>query len=857
MHQGKPYGLHAIGGALSEKDEAFISVAVKRFNNLKVVAGVDSLKQVYNLPDNGSVIVQDTGGNLRVIAYKPVASIDATEADGLTHVIIPMLYSGAVNGSELLRPQEGLPLVVSAQTRRRLLGYSTDLAPRSMRLQRFACEYAPMFQVFVPQNKIQGMIYTQYMQQKPTWYSGAMSEVMQIVGGYGKQDLSDLPDTPLEQAWFLLPKKYEDKIISELSGYRLPAYTGFAHKQGQFQYNYQHNNTDIVSFDDANKPWLVRVGSSGVWAMPLPLVPATTTGAFREYIRSVGDDEILAILDRFGGMPSGEAMPISSSGFEAWRRAGVIIYICDSADFYDHMTYSSAMGWSANTNGTELVNTCYDADFERAMYYGLTYKINLRLGSAIDNGWVKAKPHPITLDTLVAQNYLAKLYKLIEKNNNINRAIKYKLARTRILDIQARAKIVGDHVDENEVNYWSNLELDPIAIHQGKVRQIGKGYLVEGRHIKVPEPIVGGLVSLEVLPQSFSDRYGTAIDTIVLAYYIGNDLKTVKSFKDEREQAGKIESNFEDIMQVGSWEKREPLGKSYIEGDIYTTDIDDREVVPESERVTTIKGVDLGFGKPHFAFHFYFWRTGRMWRNRYYTHETKVTTTGGRKIRAAVAIPYFCRNALIYAKTESFISGSVEESLARLAAGDPNEYSIWTYHPIWAYIDTLEVMNGMPKPVDGRPIWAEIHDVNKSTGYEDTYANEGPWLPALPYDVTSLMYGYENVIWAKEGHPPPPPVNEYKRETQRVGEVKKDLRASILYGSMDKVGTGSHSDHYYLKSPDSSETIFYIDACKTTFGSALYANVSEVSETGQRKRWGNTTLANHGKANHFIGVINE
>lgn len=59
---------------------------------------------------------------------------------------------------------------------------------------------------------------------------------------------------------------------------------------------------DLVSFDSEGYPWLVRIQSSGVFAMPLPIIPATSTQAFREFMESVGDDEIIKILDRFKAM---------------------------------------------------------------------------------------------------------------------------------------------------------------------------------------------------------------------------------------------------------------------------------------------------------------------------------------------------------------------------------------------------------------------------------------------------------------------------------------------------------------------------------------------------------------------------
>lgn len=87
--------------------------------------------------------------------------------------------------------------------------------------------------------------------------------------------------------------------------------------------------------------------------MPLPLIPATTTGAFKAYVQEQGDDELQWVIDRFGGLPSGEGFPKYSRDFEAWRRAGVIIKVCGPGDFYNHFMYSTALGWSFNERGTE------------------------------------------------------------------------------------------------------------------------------------------------------------------------------------------------------------------------------------------------------------------------------------------------------------------------------------------------------------------------------------------------------------------------------------------------------------------------------------------------------------------------
>ncbi|MCZ3214805.1 hypothetical protein NYZ43_19995, partial [Acinetobacter baumannii] len=71
------------------------------------------------------------------------------------------------------------------QTRRRLANYDPEnLGPDRAALQRFAIEYHSLVSELLPQMSSSVLVYTQYAAQRPTWYSGAIAEVMQIVGGY-------------------------------------------------------------------------------------------------------------------------------------------------------------------------------------------------------------------------------------------------------------------------------------------------------------------------------------------------------------------------------------------------------------------------------------------------------------------------------------------------------------------------------------------------------------------------------------------------------------------------------------------------------------------------------------------------
>lgn len=851
MHQGRPYGLHVVGDPLTKDDESFISATAKRFTNMLNISKIESLKLVYELPDGGSFIIQDMGGNFRVVAHKPIYNITMLDFDGLAKADVPMLFSGAVAASGLVKEGDGLRLNLSELTRKRLLGYVNGYAPKSVSLVRFACKYGPQFQEFMPAQPINGFIYTQYIQQRPTWYSGAMAEVMQIVGGYGRQDLDKLPDDKIERATFYIPPSFQQKIEEELEQVRLPCYSGLPNEDGQFQYDYKFFQTNLVTFDRDNKPWLIRVDSSGVWSMPLPMVPASMTNAFRLYIESIGDSEILAILDRFGGMPSGETLPVGNA-FQEWRRAGVIIKVCDTKDFYSHLSYSSAMGWSANTTGTELVNTCYELDFETGKITSRTYKIRLELGSAINQGWVKGR----TSSDIAASNqsmgyinrYLQFIYEQIKDNNSKNLAIKYKISQTSLIDIGVRAR--GNY-DDKEIDYWQNLEIKPIATHKGNTAKIDEGIYFGGHGVKVPEPMLGGCVSLPI--SQAKDREGKK-DTTVLAYYIGDSLKTVKIFADDRPHQHKVETNFEPYMYAGKWFKRELIGGARILGNIYTSDIDDRFISAPQERQTDVIGKDLGFGGANLQMDYYFWRTGTLRRSRYYTTQTETKTSYDKSITLATAIPYLCRNTLLYAKTERSEREVSTSELKKGSVRDPYSYRIWSDNEALIMFGRLEVENGKPYPVDGKPVYAEI--VQYIPSEASAWADEGDWVGDLPADVTPLLYDYSNTIWAFTATHPEPPVNEYKISTETKRTESQELKCQI-YDRVDKVREGHHSDFYYWLTPDEYMNTLDKNACKVVFGGKRYANISEVTETGNRKQWGESTLVDNKSAHHFIGVINE
>ncbi|UIZ56286.1 hypothetical protein LZP46_07555 [Acinetobacter sp. SCLZS86] len=858
MRSPRPYGLLVINGELTENDNLFIDHQLKKLSNQKVISNLESIRQVKDLPDGGYVILQDMGGMLKAIAHKELL-LDEFESDGLAKVYVPMLYSGVITKARI-RKEEGVSLKLTEQSRRRLINYSNETLPnKELNLQRFIIEpNAQVVPEFIPKNNFSDFIATQYVQQRPTWYSGAMAEVMQIVGGFGKQNLKELPENAMERAQFKIPDKYIERIAQEIEGIRLPAYSGVPPLDGAFQYDYKFYNTNGVVFDTANKPWLVRISSGGVYAMPLPIIPATATSAFREYVEEVGDDELLKILDRFGAMPSGEGFP-KGQDFQSWRRAGVIIKVCDTKDFYSHIHYSPACGWSFNLNGTEGFNTCYTYD-EDGIAIGKAYKIRLNFSPAENNGWLK-KINATGNASRIA-NYLNKLIALLPKNTHKTNAILYKLRRVPQEDIyfQAETSIYNPlGVTSVDVDYWDNLEIEPIATLTGNLSLVAQGKLFHHAkpenqpQIKFPFVEMGGCVSFDFGAYTIPEKKPNC-DTIMYGYYVGNSLKVIKYFVDWRGYQKQIESNYEPMMTVGSWEKTETFGSSSPKGYFYTTDFDFREVFSPVVTTTSIKGEDKGFdSQPFFSFDAFFWKPGSIWRNRYYTHLTKTNRTELEAVNLGICIPYFTRNSVVLAKKNTVIGITKSESLNLYAMRDPTSYRYWTYDFVFAWAGGLEKMIGEPYPVNGNPVWVEIENYNPSE-YSD-FADQGSWLPNLPYDITWLIHPDANQ-WNHSGGGGAPKVKEYS-----ISNTEPSNTTGSLYFDISETPVQVHSripqDWYFSASPDEYGNVFYRDACKVVFGDSEYANISETDQNNRRYKWGYSRLVEHKSAYHFIGVINE
>ena len=864
MHQARPYGRFAGDVELSSEDAATVEKLARSLTNFKSASSLDSMKMVRTLSGGRTAVALDMGGTFRVLILEEYIPAKF-QFEGVAQDNLPMLFSGVITKSQVKTDsKEGVIIKLTNQAKRRLGGYKKPIEKDSVELQRFVIKYAPKFEYFKPE--FEGIYtWTQYIKQRPSWYSGAMAEVVQIIGGYGRQDFEKLPEDSLERARMIVPKKWMLKIKKDLNNIRLPGYTGFPNEDGMYQYDYKFRDTDLVSFDTEGKPWLVNVSSSGVHAMPMPLIPATTTAAFKDYIAEVGDEEIELILNRFGGMPSGESFPRKGKPFEAWRRAGVIIKVCSTEDFYEHSAMYEACGWSMNSLGTEAFNTCYGFAANGLMQvHG--YKLSLKLGKAINDGKLpstfdlKDQKEARTLDA-----YLSSLYELLAGNEDRELAIKYKIRRVGIGEIMARAS--NGVAGKADLDYWDNLELEPIAAHSGNVSRTTSGpvyfpnpYPTASGRLKFPELTGKGCESFMLHSPDYKGGEVRS-DTVMFGCYVKDQLQVIKFFTDSREFYSDEESNFDECMVVGSWEKTVTTGSSGLMGSFYTTDFDDRQEAAEVTTTTNIVGRDLGYGNPAYHTPGVLMMNGGLSRSRYYSHETKTKNTAGFGIDTGVLVPVFERNCIQYAYTESTSGTSETYSTSMKAMADPTSYNLWTYDSIFHFIGRSG--KGEPRPEEGVPVFVDEPSYNPTPCSD--FADSGDWFGVGDsfVDVTGVCGPYTSRSSGVHhgggvtigGEAPGFQPESWKKDYP--GKSSGYVGVSISVAGSVKASQDSPHPWFYGLSPVDNDFYFYRDAIRITFGLSEYSSISGEDQSGLRKRWGNTQLADHKSAHNFIGVINE
>ena len=875
MHQPRPFGRHS-NEELSPEDKAAIDLFARKLTNLKNASQLDGFKMVRQLPSGKVAVASDLGGSFRITVHTEDEKKPFKD-EGVAKLHIPALISGAITRHKVLTVGDGgkiqpVKIRLTAQCRKRLAGYDQNKEiPKELELRRFSIEYATKFKYFKP--KKPGIYtFTQYGKLLPTWYSGAMSEVVQVICGFGAQRLGedreqrdDRDKSQIEYLTMNIPAKVYAKIKAEIPNTRMPGYSGIPDEEGKIKYEYKPAGNNAVSFDDKGGPWLLQISASGVYAMPLPVVPATTTDAFREWVEEKGDTEITHLLDKYGGIPTGEQFPKAGKDFEAWRRAGVIIKVCDTAGFYEYDALYPACGWSFNSKGTEAFNTCVETrgDYLRIVH---AYQASFELAATEQKaGYLPETGKNAEEESLgKLSNYLSKLYDQLNNNEETSKAIKYKLRR-----YSGNELLVMFDSNGTSASYWDSLEAKPIAVHSGNIKRFSSG----PAHFPGRVPLAAGWIKFPELTGEGCESFvfvnpeykGDApkCETIMFGAYINDELCTVRYFYDERKFKQEEESTFDTPMITGQWEKKTTTGMSGLSGHAYTNWADDRAETAPSVVETRVKGMPIGYGEPQWNTPGLFFRVGALGRSWYYEHETEVETENYGSNSTATLVPVFARDSINYAYKNSADSWSKTVETSFHGIPDPTSYQFWTHDPIFHYMDQTNNGNiGDPRPKIGEYVYLDTLIYTPYVGSE--YADSGNWYGFSGgfMDVTGIVGSYtirhnvHNANGVVIGGQAPGWERFYSKE-EKEGDISGRLESRIMFSKNSVVHKKIPHPWYFQFSPTDSDFYFYQDASWNCSGKTEYSSISEEKQKGTRYSWGKTDLAENGAFTRFIGVVNE
>jgi hypothetical protein len=873
MHSPQPFGLFVEGDSLSEHDHAVTNALVRRVSNLKDVSGIDSLKMRYQLPGGGKLTIINAGGVLKaLIVNRPTKrDVEQDSNAGIATLDVPILYSGFLPRA-YCQKGDGLVVRLTDDTLRRLNGYKEDGGDSGGQvrvLKRFEVDYPLQLQELGPKMPSETRTYTQYQHVYPTWFTGAMKEVVQIVGGWGKQAKGQKDDSlpEPERKMLTIPEKWKSKILGELGGNtRLPGYLGRPPVTGHIQYDYKFMNTNGVSFDASGKPWLVKVAPDGVWAMPLPMIPATTTKAFKEWMQEVGDAEILRILDRFKGIPSGEGFPLN---FQAWRRAGVITKVCDASEFFEGTPYSTPCGFAFNKNGTEAFATCGKESYDGTRNEGLAYTLNLRMGTATEDGRLKDQTISFSSpeESVKFNEYMGSLYRQLRdlEWEGDAEAIKYKIRRHTPSELKAIAGRGG----EADLAYWEDLEMAPIASHSGRCNETGRGYLIGyilnknwPAALLFPETVNNevGCISPDRLfsyPKSEEDEGNPRCDTIIYGFYDEKDsLKVVKYFREDG-KSGKAGETPPACTYSGTFEWKGPTSGSAILGHFHTTDFDHRRQSDVGYSQYKTVGEHLYSSDWFVRQVFMLWKHFSAYRHEYYQIEHWETSFDHHSMRDAIAIPWGFRSGYIYVKEEAdHLAGrSYEKHWAGVA--NQHRFNYWTYDELGAWAGTVPD-NWSEWPVNYSPVYHDEPHRERAGIFAPECApetEEDDWEPGTGEVSDAIRNGFPHKYKGAGGvmdlwHEPPKWSPVRKVEAAKVENERAQLDfgydgAPVRVGDLPVSG-------YFKPYPGGAGGTFLLYGTALTFGDASYTYINEGNN-----HYGYSKYADRSRVPRFIGVINE
>lgn len=480
----------------------------------------------------------------------------------------------------------------------------------------------------------------------------------------------------------------------------------------QVRYDYKYYRTHGIAYGTDNHPWLIEISQArGVLAMPLPIFPRSDLPGYIDRAVARGDNAMETALTELGFLPTGESFPVSTDVLDERIAAGDILQLL-TADamrpFYRNMPYSMAIGWAFNMRGTEAHNTGYRFEDDNVQR-GVWYQVNFNIGAL------------------------------------------------------ATAREPGD----------------PIGTASANLRRQAEGTLYAprtrvGRYlpIKFYDQYLPGLRSHDGAPSAPTDNNDPRCDTVMFVCFVGNDLKTVRFFRNPRTE---MIDELDDPRYEGecpynnSWVITQTTGIRGFPTMMYTNDFDDRQTLEPTVTTTSIESRDLGFNPPKFSDYLDCPEVAFVWREKVFRKTVITDRRDGEYVGAVVVIPQFSREAYYYATGHAFTLGHFGSTqISHEYLRDPNVGYSWRNFPRLGPLPWPINIGCAQENCGGRPGFPGPHADRKivcldkmDTACSD-FADSGIWLTQC------------QVIGSGFNSPPP-----NRRETYTQWDRGEDAEASI------------------------------------------------------------------------------
>lgn len=711
----------------------------------KEMQGLPSVTRTFNLSGGAYVVVGLLQHQQAMRITVPVAhtfnlpdlfvdpkSIDTT---GVMDVISGKVTNGRIDLEEATFPDPDNPGQDLTQEYELLQGFipTTPTASRYTGEERRLRLAVKEPDIFKPPGPPGVVIHSQYSRVASSCYSGAMRRLVQLLFGVGT------PTLPIwEQRWMEQEEKAplssgvilddsldgDDELVASAFGLYDDQSPSIA-----LAYDYRFSKTHGVSFDIEDKPWLIEISSSGVFATKLGMDPVSLSVEGRARYLDVSP-ELSNFFDEFGGFPTFNSFPVGEDR-TLYEKAGEVVELLSSTDmedFYGKSAFSSEVGWSFDDAGKEAHNCC--AGSEDGLGTGEHYAIKLGLEGE-------------TLPELGGSR--AELAALIPnaKPWEVNKC-------RRMSEISAKS-IVETFANDTEagLQQFHDLQVSPTLVFDSSLIQRSKGILYNPSNpviqpqIKFYDPLFDGLVSWDFSPHLLG-AYTEVSDAPMFVTHVGNDLDIVRYASDFRpRELPPSEDTRQPCQFTGVWSYTTYGGTPYLSGNFYSNRWDFREEIVPDTVVTTYNGTPIGvrgaFGTSEFF--------GTCFYASSSTHfgvEWETNGTTGRSLAIAVAIPAHTREAYYMTKIDTTTSSSESNGFFTESTAGPQRQFWQMYN--WAYH-----WNGNGCPVvTSLPGYADAGSVDcvakKFADWEEESCVSDPIPAEIEYSVCPKLGGQNSQI---------------------------------------------------------------------------------------------------------------